>query len=366
MYVKHNFDVIIIGAGPAGLTAGYLLTKYGIKCAIIEKDRFPREKLCGGIITNKTFGLIKSIYEEVPKPDWYISRVDVYDKDEFICSSRLTDKLKIVDRKEFDYWLYEKYIESGGVIFEDTRVIKMLKDKCSLITDTCTIFNYKYLVGADGVNSVVRRLINKDFKLSGFCAQITKNTIYTTHIAKVRANTTNKGYTWELPRKKKMVIGTGGYLKDANNIVSYLQNVEAEDGIFYPIKGAGIPYGDYIRNVQYDNIFLIGDAAGLADPITGEGIYYAIKSAKILANCLQCNTKDFVKGIRKLQNEIFINEILKQLFYKFYIYKFCFMLVRRNPKLVDYLMTNVVQYKRCNYFTFVFHYLFNKMIDKSV
>ena len=64
MREKNNYDIIIIGGGPAGSTAAYLLSNFGYKALIIDKSRFPRKKLCGGLITRKTLKLNERIFKE--------------------------------------------------------------------------------------------------------------------------------------------------------------------------------------------------------------------------------------------------------------------------------------------------------------
>jgi len=248
-----KYDVIIIGAGPAGIVAGIELIKNGFSVCILEKCVLPRRKLCGGLITTKTVHLLKknSIDFEIVKS---INKIQINK----IKSVKVNKPLFFIDRFEFDNELLKQF---KGKVIDNFKILNIDFSKNLIHSRDGDHFRYTYLIGADGALST---LIGKNLTL---CTEETKQS-YDSNIIRLNISKVECGYHWNFPT----CIGEG-----------YLNNTKAKYS-----QGAWIPYGKPVSNpTNNKNVLLVGDAAGLVNPITGEGIYYAILSGLLVAKAVQ-------------------------------------------------------------------------------
>ena len=124
MTSKKDFDVLVIGAGPAGATAAYLLAIYGFKVAVIEKEQFPRFKLCAGLLTRKTIQLLKNLFN-VELTDLVTAgiienqsrRYGIGDSFGNYLQNKMDYPFHLVDRKAYDALWMEKATDAGAKAF---------------------------------------------------------------------------------------------------------------------------------------------------------------------------------------------------------------------------------------------------------
>lgn len=282
-----NYDVIIIGGGPSGSSLGKLLQSEGISTCIIDKAIFPREKLCGGLLTEKAYkqfveifniDLSVAIRNEVQK-------ISLNFKHSRVTEFQTSNKFRLVDRSVFDHLLITDYVQSGGTLFEGEKNYTISFQDNLIALDCGQILKYKYLVGADGVYSRVRKYIDNEYTPDGFCLEAffdAEATNIGRDLIAIHFGILKEGYGWVFPRSDKIIIGCGGSDKNRRIIVdSFKEYVSSLDvHIPYKIRGMNIPYGRYVQVPRKNNILLIGDAAGLVEPITGEGLFYGGLSAK--------------------------------------------------------------------------------------
>ncbi len=342
--MEFESDITIIGAGPAGSTAAYLLTKSGFRVIIIDKSVFPRDKLCGGLITKKTINLLERVYGEKEESlkeksiiNFYTNKFYFLNKEKILKNGSNKIPTYFVERTVYDKYLLEKAVSSGAKFIYDEEVKKIEFNSNIITTSKGNKIQSRYIIGADGANSVLRKeferlgilenkywLNNLGFALETFLDKdklpFDKDTMYL-YFGYIKT-----GYIWIFPKKEKAVIGVGGLLNklDAKDMKKILTNFlislrideKTVDTCIKNIKGHPIPFGNYIFNPVYNNTILIGDAAGLVNPLTGEGIYYAQRSAELVADAIN---KDYLnKG--KLEEEYLKNinlyvmpELLKML-----------------------------------------------------
>lgn len=351
----NKYDVIIVGAGPAGSTIGYLLAKKGKKVLVVDKENFPRKKLCGGLLTEKNINLMKNIFGKV---DWnnfidssYNSFGIYHNLLGKICKyNSPVNKLYFVNREIFDKYLLDQAI-SLGCIFLKSNVVKTNKN--SIITDTGEEFFGDFIVGADGTNSVVRKNITSKIQKNKFTTAFEievkysdlkcfeKNNIF----PQIYFGNINNGYAWVFPKKNKVIIGIGG-LTNKNNIresfLSFLKSVLKSNPKNYlsKIQGFPVPLHNFIKNPIKENTVLIGDAAGLIEPITGEGIYFAMVSGyhaaqEILSGKLNNNSykKRMEKEVYRLLNQA---TFVKKFFFNQKIFPFAMLKMKKNDKYCQY------------------------------
>jgi len=306
------YDVIIIGAGPAGSTAAKFLAERERNVLLIDKAKFPREKLCGG-------GLTAKVLEEFP----YIKEhnlIDSYSYGGYVYANDIENGVQIkkdhpimatVLRKKFDAGLVQLALEKDCSLLEGTKVVDITFSENNVKTriDTGEVLESKMVIGADGIWSFTRKKAGldppqKQFTVSLFNEyEVDEDTIDHYFSPERYGHLHLKldgmaGYGWVFPKKNHINIGIGemkpyqttthkelksifqGYihLLKEENIIPKIITADTVNGAALPTKPIPKTYGE--------NVLLCGDAAGLINPITGEGIHYAMYSGRIAARVI--------------------------------------------------------------------------------
>jgi geranylgeranyl reductase len=280
-------DVLVIGAGPGGLACARVLAEHGRQVLVLERHREIGAKVCAGGITWD--GLIGVVPEELIERSFceqYIfsnrQKVVVREKNPIIAT---------VNRKILGQWMARQAAGAGAEIIPDSRVTSI--DGLRVTTCSSTGEHKKitcsHLVGADGANSMVRRSLGIpvqqvgpgiNYQLSGSVEHMEWH-LSTKHFG--------YGYGWIFPHKDTVSIGaygprgnmSGKQLK--KNLINWAA-VRGYDLANTPCRAAVISY-DY-RGHCFGSTWLVGDAAGLASGLTGEGIYPAIVSGETVARTI--------------------------------------------------------------------------------
>jgi len=302
--MKRQYDVIIVGAGPAGSTLGYLLASQGVDVLVVDKETFPRSKLCGGGITWKTRMLVEELYKT---PFNQIFSVEACSEDYAIYEKR---KLKVfqsspepfyfVDRQEYDLKLVSLAEEKFCRFLFGQKIVDLSLHDHKIITSSGESFHSPVIVGADGINSIIRkkalpqmpfsRYLSLGFQVNVPALQL--RTPFQTQTPKFFFGYSKWGYGWIFPNDGHFVVGLCGLIRKnprlKDTFVSFLRDVTELkiDGSSSFISHMG-PSGNFMEAPAAENLLLVGDAAGLADPLTGEGIYYAHKSAELVAQTIR-------------------------------------------------------------------------------
>jgi geranylgeranyl reductase family protein len=307
-----NYDVIVVGAGPAGSTAAKNLAEKGIKVLILDKATFPREKPCGGGLptrVQKRFPYIESLLDSVSYGTAMYSSSLRY-KCELI---REKPFLEMVLRKDFDHGLLSLAQKAGATFLGGKSVVDVVvqKDKVSVMLEDGQTMETQMVIGSDGMHSVVAEKTNLSKKLEVLCVcllqeQPMTSKQLTTFFTKkrliflfIKAHGI-AGYAWVFPKKNCVNIGIGEFqsaiskarpkipLKETyEKFISTLKEKKLLPADFpvENLKGATLPIFP-LENTCGDRVLLCGDAAGFINPITGEGIYYAMVSGKIASDVI--------------------------------------------------------------------------------
>jgi len=303
-----KFDIIVVGGGPAGLTSAYQLNKYGFNVLLVDKNNFPRPKLCAGLLTKKTRKLINNIFSVTTEDlkqkevvDFCSDYYQIYFKDKLIYETKMKDAFYYVHRRVYDNYLFNLVKNSGVEIKEGTEVVDIDLFNSKIITKKGKEIKAGYIIGADGANSVIRRkLLTKrdDIKLDDFKKNMAVSLEAVVPRSELKLDfdhpilyygILNWGYGWIFPRKDFLVVGIAGLKKSNNNFkdifMEYLDLIGIKNkDIDY--SGWQLPYGNFLKEPFYNNTLLVGDAAGLVEPLTGEGIYYAHHSGLLAAKAI--------------------------------------------------------------------------------
>ncbi len=313
-----DLDVIIVGGGPGGSTAGYILSKLGLDVLIIDKRIFPRPKLCGGLISLKTLDLLKNIFKEPLSTlqekgviNYYTSRYEINYKFEKTISKGFSSyPFYFVDRRVYDNYLLKKAKEVGTKVIEGNKVKQVDLISREVLLSNGVKFKSKFIIGADGVNSVIRqefirnRLIKKNQWQHNLATAlecfIDRNDLKEDkfHYPILSFGFVKYGYAWLFPNKEKIIIGVGALNRKNNGyfvkaIKDFMSALKINLEIVPKISGHPIPYGNFdINPVFKNNVILIGDAGGVVDPLWGEGIFYAQKTAEFASFAILKNIRE--------------------------------------------------------------------------
>ncbi|ARV13978.1 geranylgeranyl reductase family protein [Polaribacter sp. SA4-12] len=295
--MKH-FDVAIIGSGPSGASTAFYLGKQGISTVIIEKEALPRYKTCGGGFVNRgrknmPFEIDAVIEREFFAVDSYFNNGKI-----FYQSAKEKPIITMIMRDAFDNLIVEKAKEFGVTLLENhtLKSIEFLNDKSILNTSQGEI-SANFVIAADGV-------LSPTAKMAGW-KEDTRKLIpaleYEVEVSEEdfkRLSTSVRfdidavpfGYAWSFPKKNHLSLGVLTTKKGKINLKEYYKKYLQTLGIKNIIKedahGFQIPIAPRTDGFIKNNVFLIGDAAGFAEPITAEGISNAILSGKYVAEAI--------------------------------------------------------------------------------
>ena len=299
MNTSKVFDVIVVGAGPSGGMLSYYLSQSGMNVLVVEKKKIPRYKACGGGLTRRVLSILPFDISSVVEDYTHTAILNV--RNETVFQRTFDDPIiGMVMRDRFDAYLIRKAQDSGAKILENTSFISAVEKNgyCMVQTSKETIKS-RIIVGADGANSRVSRSIglpiqsDRMFAIEaeidpgedGIMDRYRQSAVFDFGIVP-------RGYGWIFPKRNHLSVGVLTYAKLGRRLMCYLKTyikrIAPDQKIFLrSMCGHSIPHSPGKGNI-YSNRkgLLVGDSTGLVDPITGEGIYYAVKGAKIAADSI--------------------------------------------------------------------------------
>ncbi|MFN3947056.1 MAG: geranylgeranyl reductase family protein [Aquificaceae bacterium] len=291
-----KYQAVVVGGGPAGASASYHLSKAGFKVALLEKESLPRFKLCAGCLSARTLKLLPKGYERLILNTIRGGRLGYKGLEDYHVPAE-KEVAYIVDRKDFDYFLVKKSVEAGTELMQaeffgferEKESYKVYTSKGTLMAD--------FIVGADGAHSKVARLLGykpKGFKSLEFFTEGDLKQEVLIEIGWVK-----RGYLWVFPHGEGISVGVA--TTGEENLLKILKEYSLLKGIKYKHpKGWHIPFPDKEPFLGRGRIVLLGDAAGMTDPLLGEGIYYALWAGRILSQALLEDSNEPIKAYRRL------------------------------------------------------------------
>lgn len=332
------YDAIIVGAGPAGGTAACFLGEAGLRVLVLEKEALPRYKTCGGALSATLLTSIFSfsfqdVFEARPQAMAYAlgdRLITIRDPQRRLCTvmrSRFDEKILAHARAE---------VITGATVrsvHEDTEGVHV---ECA----DGRVFRSRFLIGADGANSVVahslglrpqRTLVAAIEAEAPAAPELLRR--YGDALLFIFGELRN-GYLWIFPKGDHLSVGAAALRPQPGELQATLQRVMARYGLDLggvPIHGHPIPITVRREVLHTRRCLLVGDAAGLADPISGEGIRLAIQSGKLAAeSILAGRVDDYSRQVwRQIGRNHALSLRLAWFFYRFL--PLCYALGVPNP-----------------------------------
>ena len=297
---KREYDLIVVGAGPAGSSAAYAAAKNGIKVALLEKEENVAQTVRTSGVTwidyAKEFGIPEDCYNPIRTYNFCSPNNTVSITDD-------KPKAAVLDVRKTYRFLADMAKKNGAEIFVNTNVTNVITENGSIVgvkassSNSEMIFHARMLIDASGFQSAVSKSLGlvKQWERFGVGAE------YEAEVENVKSDTwwlmvgqmySPAGYAWIFPLGKNIVrIGVGVGKPESHVDPTQRLDELIEKGAG-PIKNLGkitkkefhyglIPNEGLSRKTVYDNLILVGDTAGMANPLVLEGIRYAIKYGRV-------------------------------------------------------------------------------------
>ena len=390
MNTKIKYDVAVIGGGPAGASSALYAAKLRLKTILFEKQKYPRKKPCGGALTARCLPLLGKHAANAINSD--IEEIRLF-APSFKCFARKKVPGHFILREEFDQAMAKDAQEAGAHILDNCRV-KVFNPLPSgdyeIVTDSyedTVIAKYIILAtgfqkNAPGKSLVIREKFEKDYLSMGVVSEtpvnnkILEEVNFPGNILAIFFGIMPYGYGWYFVKKRYVNLGiaaTALRLKDTGPKKTYNQFVKnlREKG-FLPKalelakeRVFPLPFKKTAEKTVFGNVLLVGDSAGFVSPVSGEGIYYAIKGGQLAAEAIHRNLKNNTPLISYQKNwkKAFGNDLNKYAFYmreKFYKSKrwmeLAMTLCRHDRKIAKIWVRMIIgtsSYKKAKWKTFL-------------
>lgn len=332
-----HFDAVVIGSGPSGTVAALELLDAGWKVALIEKETLPRYKTCGGGLVYRGRRRLPFDVSEIVDRTFYQIEVHLGRSIPPLTAKRNQPIISMVMRDTFDYFLVQKALDKGLTLYQGEALeLLQMGETAQLKTSKNTLYS-RFVIAADGA-------LSPTAKMAGWAESrmMCPALEYEIQVPQTDFERLSKsvrfdidvvpfGYGWCFPKKNHLSVGVGNFMKankKAGNLKDYYQKylkiLQIHEVTEAQSHGFIIPISQRKDGFVKQNVFLTGDAAGFADPVTAEGISNAILSGQLVAKALTTSSQsltDAAANYTRLLNEQLLPELktgekLAQIFYK--------------------------------------------------
>jgi geranylgeranyl reductase family protein len=286
------YDVIVVGGGPGGATAAFELGRTGKNVLVLEKEKLPRYKACGGGVSLNLLRTFPFSFDDVIES----RAVEVgYILGDLEFHLALPDRpISLVMRDRFDACILE-HAQAKVCTGVEVRKVQELDDRVMVTAASGETFTARFLIAADGANSRIARSLGLRPRRRMGAAIEVEQKVPPQIMEKFRDRPRfifgelGLGYLWIFPKGEHLSIGAGKLHPRPGELQTVLKKIMARYGI--KLDGAkmhGHPLPIYLlpERIATRRTLLVGDAAGLMDPLTGEGIRFAIKSGRLAARAV--------------------------------------------------------------------------------
>lgn len=309
--------VLIIGGGPSGTSAGMWLLKSGIKPVLFEKRTFPRDKLCGGLLTPRgqnELNLLNIHYNHIA---YEPPNINISDGACLNLNFKNDIGIQLIKREQFDKFLADEYVKRGGILKESHEIKDIDTENKYITTAQNEKYPYDVLVIAEGAGGGLRKKLHQAKMQNALCLEYKKKDALPKEDEKsinVYFLDDKPGYAWRFDNRDETIIGIGALL-DYRDLNDKFNNLFGETG---KLKGAFVPYGLQPGQSSIQDIYFVGDAGGYVNSLLGEGISYGMASSRAIVdmivnnnNSLDCVLRKNLKFYLSLRNLFFARTLSK-------------------------------------------------------
>jgi geranylgeranyl reductase family protein len=287
----ERFDAIVVGAGPAGSTAAYRLSCAGAQVLLVDRERFPRDKPCGGGLTFRAVRQlpvpVDAVVEDV------VDRIELgYDYGKRFERRGERPLILMTQRRRLDAYLAEQAASAGAEFRDGVRATVIEQDDSgATVRFRNSAAGAEVVVGADGVNGLTVRALGL-LPLRRHGVALEGNVPYDDETrfrgrALVDLGTVPGGYAWVFPKGDHVNVGVGGWEGEGPRLREHLDRACEGYGLsrrrLSSVRGYRLPMRGPGERPVHGRVLAVGDAAGLVDPFSGDGIYEALVSARLAA-----------------------------------------------------------------------------------
>jgi geranylgeranyl reductase family protein len=327
------FDVAIVGAGPAGTTAALHLARRGLKVALLEKETLPRYKTCGGAIVARGLSLLPREIQTVFERRCGRAELHLLDADLHYAVTRDPPLMTMTMRDRLDQVLAGAAVEAGAELRAPCRVTAVrVEDRQVRLDSDVGAVTAALLIAADGATGTVARLAGWPdgrhlIPALEYEVGVDDRVLERFSTPRFDVGTVPSGYAWVFPKAAHLSVGVLSTQRGATDLrrhlEEYLRTIELaprsveRHGFVIPVRPRSGP-------LARGRVLLVGDAAGLADPVTAEGISLAARSGGIAADAIVAGGLDpartpaaYHAALRPLLAELRLARVLARLLYDY-------------------------------------------------
>jgi geranylgeranyl reductase family protein len=328
--------VAVVGSGPAGSISALLLAREGVSTVLLEKEALPRHKICGGGVVRRARGLLPIDVSDAVERECYTAEVNLVSAPFHFISNREEAMVSMTMRDRFDFLLLSAAKDAGAEVRERCQVqdVWIHADRVELLTSEGPLFS-QFVIAADGARSIVAEKAGwketRNLAPALECEVMVSDESLQrlSHTARFDFGLIPSGYAWTFPKKDHLSVGVlsmrPGPVKLHRMFEQYMQLINLEGVVTIKRRGSLIPVSPRIDGFAKKRVLLTGDAAGLVDPVVGEGITSAVLSGMVAAKALLEGTfhegkvKEFYESelSKKILLELRLGRALAKLIYDY-------------------------------------------------
>ena len=291
----ERFDVLVVGAGPAGSSTAIHLARAGARVLLADKARFPRDKPCGGGLTGRALKRIPVDPSPVVERDGDRFELRLRYGTSF-ARSHDTPLIRMTQRRRLDAFLADHAAAAGAELRQGERVERLESDGTGITARVGgAAVRADAVVGADGANGIVARSFSlgeeivRGVALEGNVplAALDRDLART---AVIELAVVPGGYGWVFPKGDHANLGVGGWASEGPALRGHLARLADAHGVdpgsLTDVRGHRLPMRPLGTPPAAGRVLLVGDAAGLVDPLSGDGMYEAFVSARLAADAI--------------------------------------------------------------------------------
>jgi geranylgeranyl reductase family protein len=284
-----RYDAIVVGAGPAGSTTAYRLARAGRSVLLLDRARFPRDKPCGGGVTERAARLLPFSIEPVVEDT--ATAVDLrLDYGRTIERNGGAPLVYLTQRARFDQFLAEQAAAAGAEFRDGARVTAVGSGEEGVaVTVDGERIDGAVLVGADGVNGITARTLglggnrHVGVALEGNLSYSKVDRRQYRGKLVLEFGVVPGGYGWVFPKGEHANFGVGGWGPEGPSLRAHLERLCAAHGVsardLESVRGYRLPLRSPDSTLASGRALLVGDAAGLIDPVSGDGMFEGFLSS---------------------------------------------------------------------------------------